>query len=151
MIQDEEEVGPLLSIVGLVTAGSYVLLIKHAVRGAWEMPGGKMRRGETLRAALRREILEEAGVDINKLRIDVAPLPNAEQNTALTVVALIYHVHVDTGSMPGISRRNMLPTPTAGSDAVDARWYHLDEIPWNDLSEVMSKSIVRAWFEEETR
>ncbi len=33
-------------------------------RGTWEIPGGKVRFGETLTAAARREMREEYGVDI---------------------------------------------------------------------------------------
>lgn len=33
-------------------------------RGTWEIPGGKVRFGETLEEAVKREIMEEYGVDI---------------------------------------------------------------------------------------
>jgi len=33
--------------------------------GYWELPGGKMRRGETARLALEREIREEAGMKLD--------------------------------------------------------------------------------------
>lgn len=40
-----------------------VLMIKSPRRG-WEYPGGMVEPGETLQAALKREIREEAGVEV---------------------------------------------------------------------------------------
>jgi len=40
-----------------------VLLIRHHKRG-WEIPQGRVEEGENLIDALRREVLEEAGVEI---------------------------------------------------------------------------------------
>jgi 8-oxo-dGTP diphosphatase len=40
-----------------------VLLIKHYKRG-WEIPQGRVEEGENLLEALHREVLEEAGVEI---------------------------------------------------------------------------------------
>jgi 8-oxo-dGTP diphosphatase len=44
-------------------ASNDVLLIRHHKRG-WEIPQGRVENGENLIVALRREVREEAGVEI---------------------------------------------------------------------------------------
>jgi 8-oxo-dGTP diphosphatase len=53
-------------VVGIAAAartpdGKWVL-IKRADTGTWALPGGTLEWGETLREALEREMLEEAGI-----------------------------------------------------------------------------------------
>jgi len=43
--------------------GGEVLLIRHRKRG-WELPQGRVEEGESLLAALHREVREETGVEI---------------------------------------------------------------------------------------
>ena len=40
-----------------------VLLARRADSGLWELPGGKVRPGESLAASLQRELSEELGVE----------------------------------------------------------------------------------------
>ncbi len=50
----------------VLTHGEYVLLVRHTYGpGAWELPGGGMRRGEEAVATARREMSEELGVSID--------------------------------------------------------------------------------------
>lgn len=54
----------LVSVAALVTnSEGKILLVKSPWRG-WEYPGGLIEPGETFQEALRREVREEAGVEI---------------------------------------------------------------------------------------
>ena len=54
----------LVSCAGLVTnAEGKILLVKSPMRG-WEYPGGLIEPGESFQQALRREIWEESGVEV---------------------------------------------------------------------------------------
>ncbi len=59
---------PLRVVAAIVEEGGRVLLTKRpdgAPRGGlWELPGGKVEKGESDKAALAREILEELGVRV---------------------------------------------------------------------------------------
>lgn len=46
-----------------------ILLVKHRYHGVWTVPGGQVEVGENLIDALKREVKEEAGinVEVNKL------------------------------------------------------------------------------------
>lgn len=56
-----------VSVAGLVkNEQGQVLMILSPDRG-WEYPGGMVEQGETLQEALRREILEETGVEAEPL------------------------------------------------------------------------------------
>ena len=54
----------LVSVAALVTNDkNEILLVKSPWRG-WEYPGGLIEPGESFEAALKREVYEEAGVEI---------------------------------------------------------------------------------------
>jgi len=52
-----------LSIKGVVVHEGCVLLLLNG-RGEWDLPGGRPDEGEDHRSALKREVREEAGLDV---------------------------------------------------------------------------------------
>lgn len=52
-----------ISVKGLiVNKEGKVLVVKETGRGSWDMPGGGMDHGETIKDALARELYEEVGL-----------------------------------------------------------------------------------------
>jgi 8-oxo-dGTP pyrophosphatase MutT (NUDIX family) len=50
----------------MMIKNNQVVLVLHSYQDAWFMPGGAVRRGETLEQAARREALEETGIILRK-------------------------------------------------------------------------------------
>ncbi len=67
---------PLVTVGALVIgpSGRLLLIRTHKWRDRWGVPGGKVERGETLLAAVHREVAEETGLALG----DVAWAPTHE-------------------------------------------------------------------------
>lgn len=65
----EREHKQMLVAVGIVEYDGRFLVVRRVSsiplwHGKWNLPGGKVQRGESPEAAVRREVREETGVDI---------------------------------------------------------------------------------------
>lgn len=113
---------PQLGVGAIICYQDKVLLVQRGRppgEGLWSIPGGKVQPGETLIAAVEREILEETGVVIR-----VGELAYHFEFIEHDVSAgLRYHYVVLDYFSEYVSGE-----PRAGDDAADARWVGFDEM-----------------------
>ncbi len=63
---------PILGVGAIILQRDQVLLVergKAPLKGYWSLPGGVLELGERLEAGVRREILEETGLEIKPMAV----------------------------------------------------------------------------------
>lgn len=107
---------PVLAVAAVCVREGRLLLVKRgrgAAVGQWAVPGGKVEFGESLAAAVRRELWEETGLEGT-----VGPLCGIAERYAAGqhYVILDFWVEVPSGF------------PVAADDAADVRWVDRSEL-----------------------
>ena len=110
---------PIVAVGAVIVHDGRVLLVKRGqepLKGQWSLPGGAVETGETLHAALAREVLEETC-----LTVEIGPVVEVLDSIRLDergraeyhYIIIDYVCHVRAGA----------PTAAAcGSDADGACW-----------------------------
>lgn len=113
---------PIVGVGAIIIHDSQVLLIQRGqepLKGEWSLPGGALELGETLEQGVRREVLEETGLEIEPVKI-VEVLDRIVRDEAGAV--RFHYVLVDfvcriTGGFL-----------CCASDAAAANWVHREEL-----------------------
>ena len=107
---------PLAGVGAVILDGEKVLLVRRArepLRGEWSLPGGLVEVGEELTEALRREILEETGLDVRVgpvVEVLDRILRDEQGRVRFHYVLVDYLCRVEGGRLE------------AASDAAETRW-----------------------------
>jgi 8-oxo-dGTP diphosphatase len=134
---------PVVGVGAVVFRGERVLLVRRGqepARDSWSLPGGLVELGETLEAAIQRELAEETGISVNLLGISAVLeriFPDPDGRIAYHYVLVDYLCDYVAGEL------------TAGSDITAARFVPLSDLPDFDLPQFTSDVIRRAWHQKQ--
>ena len=112
-----------LAVGAIVVCDGALLLVQRGKapgQGQWSVPGGIVEAGETVRAALAREVLEETGIVVEV---------GAFAGWVERILDGFHFVILDFFAAPCDERRELI----AGDDAADARWVPVGEVHRMDL------------------
>jgi 8-oxo-dGTP diphosphatase len=123
----------------LIFDGQRILLIergKEPLKGQWSLPGGAVEVGELVEDALRREVVEETGLEVEILRfaeIFERIMPDAQGQPEYHYVLLDYICRPQGGKLQW------------GSDTQDARWFARQELKGLLLTSGTLEVVERNW------
>lgn len=101
--------------------GLAILLIKRKIapfKGKWALPGGFVKKNESLDAAVERELSEETGIHVNYLE-QLFTFGEPKRDPRQRVISIAYY---------GLVKKSSFHLHAA-TDAEDAQWFLLPHLP----------------------
>ncbi|MBN2015035.1 MAG: NUDIX hydrolase [Candidatus Altiarchaeota archaeon] len=114
-----EHRGPSLAVDAVVVDGGGIILVKRKnppFKGWWALPGGFVGYGETVEYAVRREVLEETGLEVRVERL-IGVYSDPKRDPRGHTISVVFLCKKEGGSL------------RAESDAVDVGSFPLSELP----------------------
>jgi 8-oxo-dGTP diphosphatase len=129
---------PIVGVGGIVVHKNRVLLVRRGtapLKGKWSIPGGMLELGEDLVAAVRRELREETGLDVQPLAM-VAAVDRIERQGR----RVKYH-YVIIDYVCRLKKGRLRPA----SDVLDACWVRREDLSKYRLTGLAKLVILRAF------
>jgi 8-oxo-dGTP diphosphatase len=125
---------PVVGIAAMArTPDGRIVLIRRSDSGEWAMPGGTLEWGETLRTAIERELLEEAGTRLVSLGEVIGVYSRPDRDPRFHAVTVIVEATVAPPSHP----------PDNPLEILEVRVFAEAELP-GSLSHGMSEMLQNA-------
>ncbi len=133
---------PVVGVGAVIIKDGKILLVKRGNepnKGKWSIPGGLVNTGESLVDALKREIMEEVGleIDVDDVACVSEEVFRDNGNVKYHYIIIDFFANITGGEL------------RVGSDAVDARWVKLNEIDSLDVVDFVRKLVNKILRNEE--
>lgn len=103
----------VVGIIAFVRRDGKLLLLQHTYQTAWALPGGWLRRGETIEECVRRELREELDLEVGAI---------ATLQVASVATKPVIDVAVVCEALEGAIRTDM-------DEVTHAQFFPLDALP----------------------
>jgi len=133
-------VNPKLVVGVIPERRGRILLLRRAIDpryGFWTYPGGFMEIDESVEECAAREALEEIGLTVHivgLVGVYSRPGPHGPG-----IVSIVFRGRVREGRVQ------------PGREALEARWFRPEDIPWDDLAYDTTRWALRDWLEARSR
>jgi len=109
---------PGVAVDGVLIKNKKILLIKRRnepFKNKWALPGGFVEYGERVEEAIVREFKEETGINV-RIKKFFGVFSDPDRDPRGHVISIVFLLESDD-------------EPRAGDDAIDARFFDLDNLP----------------------
>jgi ADP-ribose pyrophosphatase YjhB (NUDIX family) len=127
-------VNPKLVVGVIPERRGKILLMRRAIEprhGFWTFPGGFMEVDESVEECAAREAKEETGADVR-----IEHVVGVYSRPAIGIVSIVFHGRVASAKLD------------PGREALEARWFDPEDIPWDDLAYDTTRWALRDWVEQ---
>ncbi len=126
---------PVPAAVAVLTRRGRVLLARRAAApyaGTWDLPGGFLEAGETPEQALRRELREELGIRVGRLRL-LGLYPDRYGPRGFSVLTIVYRASLLRGR------------PRPADDVAGVGWYTARRLPLGEIAFPSVRAALADW------
>lgn len=129
---------PMVGVGAVIKRKNSILLIKRGKepgKGNWSIPGGLVELGETVTEAVKREVKEETGLEVeidHLLDVVTSIIKDDNRKVKYHYVLIDYLVYPKEGEL------------CLSSDASDVRWVKIEELEQYGLTQALKDLLAKA-------